>query len=203
MASWSLEDILEELRSKREKHPSEIRTSRTHPLSIAWIRHRSGGALGLTFAPGKQAWAKMGSHFWRRSIAADLKVLEHERTDRVVCLLEDHELDAMRITHLPRMAEKRGIAFSRFPIVDARVPESIPDAKKLVRGIAKEIRSSGRVVVHCAGGLGRTGTIAGCVLQDLGWHPIDALEELEYVRGPRCPETMAQVNFVASWCDSM
>jgi ADP-ribosyl-[dinitrogen reductase] hydrolase len=139
---------------------------------------------------------------WNRSLAADVRVLAEQGATRIVCLLERHELDELRITSLPRLAEKRGIAFTHFPIVDVSVPSDIRAFRALVRDVARELRArraGGRVVVHCKGGLGRTGLVAGCVLVELGWSPIEALEALVEARGRRCPETMEQVDFVASW----
>jgi ADP-ribosyl-[dinitrogen reductase] hydrolase len=167
----------------------DVRTSKSHPLQVSW----------LTFAPGKQGLALGLRYMWRRSLAADVRVLVKAGTTRLVCLLESSEIDRLRITALPRLCEREGIAFTHFPIVDAGVPDRPKKAKALARSIAREVQRGGRVVVHCAGGLGRTGTIGGIVLRELGHTPLEALDDLEWARGPRCPETNEQIAYVASW----
>src|SRR5438067_5270742 len=74
------------------------------------------GKVGLTFAPGKkQLHARTGS--WDRDLDADLRRLrDHYTTHQLVCLLEDHELENLRIANLVDAAPKIGIEVARFPI---------------------------------------------------------------------------------------
>ena len=53
-----------------------------------------------------------------------------------------------------------------------------------------------KVVIHCIGGLGRTGTVAGCFLVEQGVDAARALKLLREVRAPNCPETDEQREFV-------
>jgi protein-tyrosine phosphatase len=64
--------------------------------------------------------------------------------------------------------------------------------------IIEDAESGRNVVIHCIGGLGRTGTVAGCVLVELGLTSAQALEVLHALRGPHCPETRAQERFIAA-----
>jgi protein-tyrosine phosphatase len=52
------------------------------------------------------------------------------------------------------------------------------------------------MVIHCIGGLGRTGVIAGCLLRALDVPPDEALRRLVAARGTRCPELDEQRSFV-------
>ena len=54
-------------------------------------------------------------------------------------------------------------------------------------------------MIHCAGGIGRSGEIAGCYLRDLGLRATDTLKMLAKTRGPRCPETEQQQDYVSGW----
>ncbi len=58
------------------------------------------------------------------------------------------------------------------------------------------MRQGKNVVVHCRGGLGRTGTVAACVLVALGNHSAD--EAIGAVRAARngTVQTKDQANFV-------
>jgi hypothetical protein len=74
---------------------------------------------------------------------------------------------------------------------------------KAVEQIAKNLRSGHGVVVHCAGGRGRTGTVIGCVLREFG-NPaeivLDYLDKLHKARGrPGWPESPWQGSVVKTW----
>jgi protein-tyrosine phosphatase len=59
------------------------------------------------------------------------------------------------------------------------------------------------VVIHCAGGTGRTGTVIGCLLRRLGYSAgevLDYLDRLNQKRGkPGWPESAWQANFVRNF----
>ena len=113
-----------------------------------------------------------------------------------VCLIEDHELVQLRIPALVEEATARGVRVIRLPIQDAGVPSSLESVRALVEETISAARSGKNVVIHCAGGLGRAGTIGGCVLVRLGKSADEALALLRAARGPHCPETEAQRAFI-------
>ena len=61
------------------------------------------------------------------------------------------------------------------------------------------------VVVHCWGGRGRTGTVLGCVLRELGYEGetvVKYLDEIQRVRGRKgWPEAVWQSEIVRKWPD--
>ncbi len=67
----------------------------------------------------------------------------------------------------------------------------------------QSLRSGRGVVVHCWGGRGRTGTVLGCVLRELGYEPdevIDSLNQIHIERGtPGWPESRWQEHVVRHW----
>jgi protein-tyrosine phosphatase len=174
-----------------------VRTSATDPIRVDWLPEGLPGRVGLTFAPGKKTVAAAG-YRWDRDLRRDLAdlVVRH-RIAALVCLLEDDELGRLGIPDLVPEAFRHGLEVRRFPIPDYGVPASVGPVRHLVGWIEERAISGKNVVIHCAGGLGRTGTIAGCFLVERGMDPGDALALLPKLRGQQsCPETEAQRLFV-------
>jgi hypothetical protein len=75
--------------------------------------------------------------------------------------------------------------------------------KKAVSAAVAAWRSGQGVVVHCYGGRGRSGTVLGCVLRELGFAPAAAIGFLDCVhkaRGkPGWPESPWQSSLVENW----
>lgn len=176
---------------------SEIRTSKTHPIEIDWL---DALPVGLTLAPGVRDKSSYG-HFWRRDLDADLAALHAKGATALACLLEDHELAQYEIEALVPKAEAAGLRVLRLPIVDTRVPTSLDAVEPLLDEIEAIVAAGGRVVIHCRGGLGRTGTIAGCYLARRGYGYNEAFAMLLRVRGPRCPENPAQRGFIQRYIE--
>jgi protein-tyrosine phosphatase len=176
------------------------RTSASHPIRVDWLSPLASGALGLTFAPGKHSRSVSEDVIWARDLGADLERLRTvERVDVLVCLVEDHELVAMQIPDLVPRAEALGFAVLRLPIRDVDVPSSPEKLRAVLAQIQAATAADQRVVVHCAGGLGRSGVVAGCCLREMGHGGPEALAMLRGARGPRCPETRAQAAYVERW----
>ena len=95
-------------------------------------------------------------------------------------------------------AEVRGLDLRHlaFPIPDRGIADD--DLYDAVLAAIDEHRSRGGVYVHCWGGVGRTGTVIGCLLA-VGGHDhttvLDAMQELRATTGKahrHCPENDAQ-----------
>lgn len=98
------------------------------------------------------------------------------------------------------------VAYHRFAIRDHRVPS--PQTMRLILDtIDVAIQNGSPVYVHCWGGVGRTGTVAGCYLVRHGMTAENALENVNtlYQTRPhnyflvRSPETEEQCDFVRNW----
>lgn len=172
------------------------RTSATHPIRVDWLPTPWLGKVGLTFAPGKkQSHSATGA--WERDLATDIERLRREfSANHLVCLLEDPEFAELQIESLAQVAKDAGLAFHRLPIRDGATPGDPAEVNDLVSRIAGWAAAGENVVIHCKGGLGRAGTIGGCVLRAAGEDGEAALAALAASRGPNCPETSAQRRFV-------
>lgn len=158
----------------------------------------AGAAVGLTIAPGRRGLGVHSGVTWQRDLGADLERLRAvERVDVLVTLMEPRELAAYGLADLRARARSAGMRSLALPIPDGGTPASgwpLADLLAQLRAASGE-----RVAVHCLGGLGRSGLVVGCLLTDLGWSAAGALEALRRARGPSCPETAAQVEYIRGW----
>jgi protein-tyrosine phosphatase len=176
-----------------------VKTSVTHPLRVDWLETGRARSVGLTIAPGKQS-VSLDSSVWKRDLAVDIDALVNQGATHLVCLLEDADLRKLGLTALPEVTRFAGLVFMHFPIRDVDVPDGIEPLERLLDEIDAAIEAGGRVVIHCQGGLGRTGTVAGCYLVRRGLSKEAALAELVRVRrDKRCPETDAQRAFIGEY----
>ncbi len=178
-----------------------VKTSRDSPLRVDWLdAEAAGGRLGLTLAPGKHARSVEFDGRWARSLSADLDQLaQRHGADTLVCLLEDAELKRLGLGAYLTETAARGLEVHRLPIVDGSVPEDRSALAATLDVIAAALAADRAVVVHCAGGLGRSGVVAGCHLRRRGVPGEEALRLLRAARGPRCPENETQREFIRRW----
>ncbi len=107
---------------------------------------------------------------------------------------------------LKQLAEEKQIdvAYHRFSIRDHDVPATTL-MQDVLRTIREEIAAGRPVYFHCWGGIGRTGTVAGCWLVEDGYSCDDALSRILELRHgtsdfyARSPETDEQEAFIRNW----
>lgn len=99
------------------------------------------------------------------------------------------------------------LVFHRHPIRDMSIPRTNEELHHILQVIRLERHRRRIVYLHCWGGRGRTGTVAGCFLKELfGYQGEEALAQLT-VRWRACaksdgsesPETEQQRRFVRDW----
>lgn len=173
------------------------RTSKTHPLEIAAVRASpTHGRIGITFCPGKHDNAAM-TGAWARDLSADLDVIAAWGARIVITLVEQHELEALRVSNLGSEVRSRGLEWRHLPIADYSVPTATFEKEWEAHGkeIRAMLRGGGDIVVHCKGGLGRAGMIAARLLVELGMAPEQAIKEVRNVRKGAI-ETLAQETLI-------
>jgi CRISPR-associated protein (TIGR02584 family) len=174
-----------------------IRTSLSHPILVDWLSGIPEGRVGLTFAPGKHSTSVyVPGALWRRDLAMDLDELVRQGVTDLVCLLQDKDLKKLKIPHLVPEATARGLQVHCLPIADQGVPGSRKALVELLATVQQRLTDGASVVIHCEGGKGRTGVVAGCLLAALGASAPEALRRLHEARGPNCPENDRQRAFI-------
>jgi protein-tyrosine phosphatase/nicotinamidase-related amidase len=168
------------------------RLERTGPLRIDWLASdlTSPGRMGLTILPGRR---DIG-----RTLEEDMKVVRAAGVTHVVCCLSDEELHAYGADRLLETYNDAGLFTFRLPILDQSVCTKVEMASALA-WIDLALARGGLVMVHCVGGLGRSGLVAASHLRNHGLSPGDAIAEVRRARSPRAIESKAQEEFVREY----
>jgi protein-tyrosine phosphatase len=146
--------------------------------------------------PGKLLLHSMPGRF--EGIERVWHQVRSEAVSAIVCLAESYEIrlkssayaEALEIGSVP-------CSVLPFEIPEGGVPQDRDGFWALANNVAKRLRSAEVVLIHCAGGLGRTAMLAISVLLALG-EPI-AEAESAVSRAGSIVETMPQIEML-SWC---
>ena len=173
----------------------EPKTSTTHPLEIDELIVGSG-LLGMTLCPGKRAPSYFGGR-WERDLSIDMRAVVNWGATTLVTLMEGSELERLGVGNLGAVAEAAGLEWHHLPITDVQVPDERFERPWAYSGhvLRRKLRSGERVLLHCRGGLGRTGTIAARLAIELGSQPNEALRTVRLARTGTV-ETPAQEDHV-------
>jgi protein-tyrosine phosphatase len=87
-----------------------------------------------------------------------------------------------------------------YPIQDFSIPSETDDFFEFIKDTASEIKKGKKILVHCAGGVGRTGTFAVCLLQELGSDHSEALKLVDAAGSG--PETLEQQDLIFSHAEA-
>src|SRR5882762_9606037 len=154
------------------------------PRPLYWINQFAGGSLAIMAAP------RPAEQF--EAIILDWK---DEGVDVIVSLLEESEIPGL--TEAERsLCEEIGVEFFSFPVRDKTVPDSADTLAVIARRLAERIVAGKSVAIHCRAGIGRSTTLAACVLILLGVDGAVALDMIAAARGLEVPETEAQRQWV-------
>jgi protein-tyrosine phosphatase len=151
-----------------------------------------GGRLYLMPCPGRQRMDDQGRVF-RRHLQTDLDQLAHYEIKAVITLLPKEEMQHYQVLDLPQAIAKRGWIWWHWPVLDRGIADE--HVFQQIRATAPKLRDilqkGGGIAIHCAAGLGRTGTLAAQLLVMQGVEPDQAILDIRQARQGSI-ETLAQ-----------
>lgn len=157
---------------------SGMKTSSSHPLEINFVNHAVLGKsrIGMTMCPGRNK----KDH--RRNLKMDIAALLQTGTQVLVSLVQQHELDSMKIPDMMTRVRAAGIEVIHAPIKDKWIPSRIGILVELVDLIVERVKLGKCITVHCNGGKGRTGLVVAGTLVARGMEPSPATDLIRNVR---------------------
>lgn len=144
------------------------------------------GSLLLGGMPGRfEPW----NAFEARARAASLRL--------VVCLTPLTELEALSPSyHAAVVQGTLPFRWLHVPMRNFGLPEDAAAFRDRIHEVAQALRAGDAVMLHCAAGLGRTGTTAACVLKALG---VQAQEAMQRVRDAGSNPQNAHQSGLVTW----
>jgi hypothetical protein len=161
---------------------------------MSWLtdRQRHGG-LDPVMVPEVGTLWLCGKHL----IAPDpVAVLDDSGAGAVWCLNHEHELVDRYPGYVSWLRADERARWA--PIHDLGVAP-VEQMRSTVSGVIDDLGVHGAVVVHCAAGMGRAGTIAVLTLMTAGLSASEARRMVAESRPGAGPESGAQADLVENW----
>jgi protein-tyrosine phosphatase len=156
--------------------------------NVLWVHGSEPVGLAIVLRPGG-----------KRGLKQDIAAIKRGGVQTLVSLLEPNEARWLGLEDEGPLAEKAGIRFLTYPILDVHVPPDETTFREFVAGLADRLRSGHRIGVHCRGSIGRSTVTAACALIHLGWKPKDALKAIQKARGCPVPDTKEQRHWIMKY----
>lgn len=167
----------------RRRSDPPVRTSENSPLRFDSVRPESGGEMGMTICPGKHEDSAYSGR-WERDLDIDVAAIAKWGASAVVTLMQEHELAHLEVSDLGEAVERAGMDWHFLPIKDVNIPDQRFEALWTYSGhvLRRSLADGKKVLIHCKGGLGRTGMIAARLLVELGESPVAAIVRIREAR---------------------
>lgn len=147
--------------------------------------------IGMTILPGRKDRG--------RNLDRDIEAIKENNIKHVVCLLAPDEFERYGVSELLKAYTNAGITAKHVAIVDQGIPTR-GEAEDVCKWINEHVAKNENVLIHCVGGLGRTGLVAACYLKL--YQKIktpDAISLVREARSSRAIESEVQEKFVSEF----
>jgi protein-tyrosine phosphatase len=137
------------------------------------------GLLGMSACPGaRPGWGNTDG-----ALVQDVAAIAQQGVRVVVSLLDTLELQRLGAKNLSHHLGLHGIAWHQLPVVDYGVPSRAVTVqwRRLVPQLTSQLQS-GNILIHCAHGKGRTGTLAATLFKAWGWSSDAAIARIRQYR---------------------
>lgn len=167
------------------------------PLTIDHVSTPAGGKIGMVHCPGRNHVDSKG-HVWTRNLAVDLEMIKSWPATMLVSLVQETEFETLGVAGLGDTALALGLLWYHLPIKDMHPPDENfeRDWTHTSNEVSRLLIQRHNIVLHCAGGLGRTGTVAARILIEHGSSVTDSVQAVRTAR-PGAIETTSQENYLA------
>lgn len=151
-------------------------------------RSRHGGADEVPLPSSNGRLWLCGKHF----VGPDPEAaLETTGANTIVCLCERHELEERFPDYVVWLRDNSGDRAVWWPIPDLHAP-TVDEARQLIEKLQEHLGRGDGLLLHCAAGIGRSGTIAAALLVTMGLAPVDAVAHVAAHRPMAGPEDGVQ-----------
>ena len=135
----------------------------------------------MSACPG--AGGANGSAEPERQLALDVAQMAAHDVKTVVSLLDTTDLQRLGAKNLPHHLAQHGIDWHQLPVVDYGVPSQAVTShwQRLLPQLTKVLQG-GNILIHCAHGKGRTGTLAATMFKAWGWSSDAAMARVRQYR---------------------
>ncbi|MBN3291468.1 CDKN3 inhibitor, partial [Polypterus senegalus] len=158
------------------------------PLEISWLSLANVDCaqnLGICALPGCRFKDV------KRNLMKDLGELKGQGVAEVFVFCTLGELNKYRVPHLLDSYQQHGLIAHHHPFPDGCAPE-LDQCCQILEELKSNLKNGHITVLHCYGGLGRSGLIAACLLLHLSdvMTPDKAIDLLRELRGSGAIQTI-------------
>jgi protein-tyrosine phosphatase len=115
----------------------------------------------------------------------------------VVSTLTSEEITELDLAEEMALCKAQGMEYLAFPITDRGVPPSVQTTAGLLHQLEGKLAEGKSVGIHCRQGIGRSASLAACLLVMAGVDHETAFQRVGAARGCPVPETADQREWVA------